>query len=59
LAGEVVVDSYLIDLPADLSPGAYPIEIGLYLPHNGQRLLVTMPGVRDSDALYLRPLEIE
>ncbi len=59
LPGEVVVDTYLIDLSQDLSGGAYPIEVGLYLPHNGQRLLVTMPGLRDNDVLYLWPLEIE
>jgi hypothetical protein len=59
LPGEVVVDSYLIDLPEDLAPGFYPVEIGLYLAENGQRLLVSMPGRRDSDALFLRPLEIE
>lgn len=59
LAGEVVVDTYQIELPEGLPGGAYPIEVGLYLPDNGQRLLVTMPGVRDNDALYLWPLEIE
>lgn len=59
LPGEVVVDTYLIEVPEDLDQGAYPLEVGLYLPENGRRLLVTMPGVRDNDALYLRPLEIE
>jgi hypothetical protein len=59
LPGEVVVDSYLIDLPEGRAPGLYPVEIGLYLADNGQRLLVSMPGLRDSDALFLRPLEIE
>jgi len=58
-ADEVVVDSYLIDLPEVLLPGLYPIEIGLYLPDNGQRLLVSVPGLRDSDAFFLRPLEIQ
>ncbi|MGD8585454.1 MAG: hypothetical protein PVJ75_08895, partial [Chloroflexota bacterium] len=59
LPGEVIIDSYVIDLPEDLAPGLYPVEIGLYLADNGQRLLVSMPGLRDSDALFLRPLEIE
>ena len=59
LAGEVVVDEYEIDLPADLTPGLYPVEIGLYLPGTGQRLLVRMPGLRDNDALQLRPLPVE
>ncbi|UCG22637.1 MAG: hypothetical protein JSW55_10665, partial [Chloroflexota bacterium] len=59
LAGEVVVDSYLIEMPPDTVAGAYPIEVGLYLPQNGQRLLVTIPGLRDNDAVFLRPIEME
>lgn len=59
LPGEVVIDSYLIDLPEELAQASYPVEIGLYLAENGQRLVVSMPGLRDSDALFLRPLEIE
>lgn len=59
IADEVVVDEYEIELPADLSPGSYPVEIGLYLPETGQRLLVRMPGLRDNDALLLRPLQVE
>jgi hypothetical protein len=59
LADEVVVDEYEIELPADLPPGSYPVEIGLYLPETGQRLLVRMPGLRDNDALLLRSLQVE
>lgn len=59
ITDEVVVDEYLIDLPADLPPGSYPVEIGLYLPETGQRLLVRMPGLRDNDTLLLRPLQVE
>lgn len=59
LSGEVVVDDYQIDLPPDAPPGRYPIEIGLYLAENGRRLLVTMPGVPESDALNLRSLIVE
>jgi hypothetical protein len=59
LAGEVVVDNYLIEMPQDAAAGAYPIEVGLYRPQNGQRLLVTIPGLRDNDVLYLRPIEME
>jgi hypothetical protein len=58
LADEVVIDSYTIDLPTDLAAGEYPLEIGLYLPGTGRRLLVSMPGIRDNDALLLRPLGI-
>jgi hypothetical protein len=59
LAGEVVVDNYLIEMPPDAAAGAYPIEVGLYLPQNGQRLLVTIPGLRDNNAVFLRPIEME
>jgi hypothetical protein len=56
---EVVIDDYTIDLPADLTPGRYPLEVGMYLPDTGRRLLVKMPGLRDNDALYLRPIEVQ
>jgi len=56
---EVVIDDYIIDLPADLTPGRYPLEVGMYLPDTGRRLLVKMPGLRDNDALYLRPIEVQ
>ena len=59
LPGEVVVDEYQIDLPADQLPGRYPIEVGLYVAENGRRLLVAMPALPESDAVNLRPLVIE
>jgi hypothetical protein len=59
LAGEVVVDTYVFDLPADQPAGLYPIEIGLYLPQTGQRLLMEMPGLQANDALFVRPLAVE
>ena len=36
--GETVVDSYRIELPADLTPGAYTLLTGLYEATSGQRL---------------------
>ncbi len=54
LAGEVVVDDYVLPLPADAPPGEYTIRVGLYLPENGQRL--SLPGTADN-AFYL-PLTI-
>jgi hypothetical protein len=38
LTGEVITDPYIISLPADLASGAYPIQVGFYLPDNGLRL---------------------
>jgi hypothetical protein len=37
LPGEVVRDPYAIALPADLAPGDYPVEVGLYIAENGLR----------------------
>jgi 4-amino-4-deoxy-L-arabinose transferase-like glycosyltransferase len=50
--GEVVVDTYEIALPADLPPGEYPLEVGLYIAETGQRLGVVNEGVV-GDALRL------
>ncbi len=59
VSGEVITDDYLIEVPKDITPGRYPIELGLYLADSGQRLLVKMAGIRDNDALYLRSIEID
>ncbi len=58
LAGEVVIDRYTITLPEDADPGLYPLEIGLFIPENGRRLTVTIPGLPVNDVVFLRPLEI-
>lgn len=57
LAGEVVVDDYIIKLPPDMAPGLYPLEIGLYVAETGLRLPVTGLGA-EGDAVYLRPLPV-
>jgi len=60
LAGEVVVDEYIIDMPPDAELGDYQVEIGFYLPSNGLRLLVEVPGMRQRDVLYLtRPITVD
>lgn len=38
--GDMVRDVHSIHIPDDLAPGAYTLHVGLYLPQNGQRLLV-------------------
>ncbi|HEY2593859.1 MAG TPA: hypothetical protein VGK33_08155, partial [Chloroflexota bacterium] len=35
---EVLDDAYVVDLPAGLAAGTYPIEIGVYDPRTGDRL---------------------
>jgi hypothetical protein len=57
--GEVVVDPYAIILPADVPPGEYPIEVGLYVRETGQRLPVTVDGQAVGDAIRLGSLAIE
>jgi hypothetical protein len=59
IAGEVVVDRYIITLPENSSPGYYPLEVGLFIPETGQRLQVSIPGLRTNDVVFLRPLEVE
>lgn len=57
-AGEFVVEAYEIVLPADLPPGEFPIEIGLYLAETGQRLAID-GAEPPADAVRLSPIEKE
>ncbi len=59
LTDEVIVDNYQIELPPDLAPGEYPIEVGLYIAETGQRLQVVQPGFGEGDVVWLRPLLVE
>jgi hypothetical protein len=38
VAGEVLDDEYPVTLPAALASGEYPVEVGVYDPHSGDRL---------------------
>ena len=58
VAGEYVIDRYLIRPDPPLAPGRYPLEIGLYLAESGRRLSVRVPGQETRDVLFLRPLEV-
>ncbi len=55
VTGEVIVDEYGMDLPAD---GGYRIEIGLYLAETGQRLQVTQGG-RAADLILIEKEVVE
>ncbi len=57
--GEVVVDPYAIVLPADLPPGEYAIEVGLYLAETGQRLPAFIDGAPVGDAVRLGLLALD
>jgi hypothetical protein len=41
VVGEALDDAYELALPSGLTPGAYPIEVGVYEPRSGDRL--TLP----------------
>ena len=43
-AGQVIMDSYAIPLPAGAPPGVYRVAVGLYRATDGTRLAVTGPG---------------
>jgi hypothetical protein len=36
--GQVLRDRHTLKIPADLAPGNYTVEIGMYLPATGARL---------------------
>jgi hypothetical protein len=59
LAGEVVLESYTIDLGPDVVAGSYPLEVGLYLAESGRRLQLETPGREADDALLLTPIEVQ
>ncbi|MBI4787532.1 MAG: DUF2723 domain-containing protein [Chloroflexi bacterium] len=51
--GEVVRDRHTLQVPSDLAPGDYAIEIGMYLPSTGKRLLFG-----NADNLALAKLQV-
>jgi mannosyltransferase len=57
--GEVITDSHLLPVPADLEPGRYHVYIGLYDPDSGERLPVRLQGDAQPDArLHLLTLDL-
>jgi 4-amino-4-deoxy-L-arabinose transferase-like glycosyltransferase len=54
LTGEMLPDTWTLDLPADLKPGRYRIDVGLYEPNADSRLPVSDPaGHAQGEALVL------
>ncbi|MFP3896692.1 MAG: glycosyltransferase family 39 protein [Anaerolineales bacterium] len=52
--GEVIVDRHVLSLDENAPPGEYEIEVGMYDPHNGERLPVTLAdGAPAGDRLML------
>lgn len=57
--GQAIVDRYAVRVPGDAPPGAYHVEIGLYLLATGQRLpLLSEAGDPIDDRLLLPGLTI-
>jgi hypothetical protein len=57
-AGETVLSSWQVNLPAPLAPGIYRVWIGLYEWQSGTRLPVQAPGATvDADRLLLEEIE--
>jgi hypothetical protein len=52
--GEVIVDdTYRLAIPTGLSPGRYPVHVGLYDPESGLRAPLTVNGERQPHDAYL------
>ncbi len=59
LPGEVVTDSYTVPIEPDAPQGESAVGVGLYLPTTGERLPVTVDGVRQpNDVLIITAIEI-
>jgi len=57
--GEPIVDRYGVALPAELPPGRYPIEVGMYtIEGDGARLRVVNGTVDVGDALMLTQVTV-
>ena len=56
--GDVILNYYLLPLPADLSSGEYYLLTGFYRLDNGQRMMIEFDG-RDTDHLRTGPFLID
>jgi hypothetical protein len=54
VAGDVIPDDHVLNLPANLAPGDYVLQVGLYLAPNGPRLPLKPSG----DAFSLGVLRV-
>ena len=56
VAGDVIPDDHVLNLPAGLAPGQYSLHVGLYLAPDGPRLPLRSPA---GDTFLLGTLQIE
>jgi 4-amino-4-deoxy-L-arabinose transferase-like glycosyltransferase len=57
--GEVIKDEYLIPLAVDAEPGAYRVELGLYVRATGERLAAVADGAQLKDNIVIVPVNVE
>jgi hypothetical protein len=55
---ETYADRHVIDLPADLPPGAYRLQMGLYNAVSGQRVPVNGAAAAPNDQIEIGPIEV-
>jgi hypothetical protein len=59
LPGEIIVDDYLVPISPDAPPGHYRLQVGLYLPFEGNRLpAVNTQGQLLGDSVVIFEIEI-
>jgi hypothetical protein len=58
IPGEVITDTYIVDVKPEAAAGSYSLEIGMYQAATGQRLPVSAPGLPAADTLVLTPVQV-
>ena len=58
--GDIVLQNFEVNIPADLAPGKYPVVLGLYQPDTGARLAVSEPALENkADSIELGQIEVK
>jgi 4-amino-4-deoxy-L-arabinose transferase-like glycosyltransferase len=55
---DIFIQQSMIQTPAGMTPGEYPLSVGLYFPSTGQRLPAFEAGAAKADRLFLRSITI-
>jgi hypothetical protein len=58
IPGEVITDTYIVDVKPEAAAGPYRLEIGMYLAATGERLPVTAAGAPAVDSLTLATVQV-
>jgi hypothetical protein len=56
--GDLLIRWHLFELPADLPPGLYRLQVGWYNPETGERLPLVSDGATVADRLLLMSVEV-